>query len=137
MHKVAARVWRRLSGRIQWRLLRLFHATFLISVSGVITRSGRDVLLLQHRYWPSGTWGLPGGYLRPAESLEQALVRELKEETGVHVAIDRLLSVRAGYRFRIEVCFLGRMTDEQPRPDGREALEARLFGVDTLPAGLL
>ena len=101
---LASTAWHAVAGRLQWRLLRLVHSTFLVSVSGVITQSGTDVLLVRHRFWPDGTWGLPGGYLRSSESLTGALVREVKEETGLVIAIDELLQVRgvfdSGSRFR-------------------------------------
>jgi len=38
-------------------------------------------------------WSLPGGTLEWCESLEQCVVRETKEETGLDVAVDRLLYV--------------------------------------------
>jgi ADP-ribose pyrophosphatase YjhB (NUDIX family) len=38
-------------------------------------------------------WSLPGGVLEPGETLEQCLVREVEEETGLRVAVDRLLDV--------------------------------------------
>jgi 8-oxo-dGTP pyrophosphatase MutT (NUDIX family) len=39
----------------------------------------------------TGTYGLPGGAVEPHESLEQALVREVREETGLVVSVERLL----------------------------------------------
>ena len=44
------------------------------------------VLLIQRRYPPfAGKWALPGGFVRPEESLEQAVSRELEEETGLQI----------------------------------------------------
>ncbi len=43
-----------------------------------------QVLLIQRKEWPfAGQWALPGGFVRPAETLEAAACRELAEETGV------------------------------------------------------
>ena len=43
-----------------------------------------QVLLVRRRYQPyQSYWALPGGLLRPGETLEQAAVRELADETGV------------------------------------------------------
>jgi ADP-ribose pyrophosphatase YjhB (NUDIX family) len=137
LHRALSKVWQLLGGAIQWRLLRFFNPTFLVSVSAVVTRNGHDVLLLRHRYWPKDSWGLPGGYLTPRETAEEALRRELHEETRLDVEIERLMSVRTGFRFRIEMNFLARATDGDLQVDGNEALAAEFFDTDRLPATLM
>jgi 8-oxo-dGTP pyrophosphatase MutT (NUDIX family) len=61
------------------------------SASAVIfDRRGR--LLLQQRS-DGGQWGLPGGSVEIGESVSQAVIREVREETGLDVAIRRLVGV--------------------------------------------
>ncbi|GAC1447148.1 MAG: NUDIX domain-containing protein [Ktedonobacterales bacterium] len=43
-----------------------------------------EVLLIKRKRWPfEGMWAIPGGFVNPDESLEEAAKRELEEETGV------------------------------------------------------
>jgi 8-oxo-dGTP diphosphatase len=132
-----APVWHRLGGGLQWRLLWLTQAKFMVGVAAVVFDDGGRVLLLRHRFWPRGSWGLPGGYVHGRERLEDALARELREETGYGVEGLRLLRVTSGYRLRIEVVFVGRLAGGPARLDSREVLAAGFFAPDALPAGLL
>jgi 8-oxo-dGTP diphosphatase len=135
--RLLARIWHRLGGGVQWRLLWLTQAKFLVSVAGVVRDDGGRVLLLRHRFWPEGSWGLPGGYACGAERLEDALARELREETGCRIEGQRLLCVNSGFRLRVEVVFTARLAAGITRLDRREVLAADLFRPEALPAGLL
>lgn len=60
-------------------------------VVGAVVRHGGNVLLLQRpaEDFMGGTWELPSGKVDPGEPLDQALIREVKEETGLDVAAIR------------------------------------------------
>jgi len=65
-----------------------------IVVAGALVRDGR--LLVAQRDRPpelAGRWELPGGKVAPGESDAAALVRELREELGVDVAVGERLGV--------------------------------------------
>jgi 8-oxo-dGTP diphosphatase len=68
---------------------------FFVGVHGVIANRGRIILLKRAERMPykPGTWDLPGGHLALGEDFEECLLREVKEETGLDVAITRLLGV--------------------------------------------
>lgn len=56
-----------------------------VGVGGVVVQEGR-VLLIQRGQEPlKGQWSLPGGMLELGESLESAVIREIREETGLEV----------------------------------------------------
>ena len=84
-------LWRQLHGSLQWRLLWLFHHKFMVGVCGVVYDNEGRILLLQHRFWQKGSWGLPSGYLERGESLQDGIRREVKEETGLDISVQRLL----------------------------------------------
>ncbi len=61
------------------------------SVSAVIFDARRRLLLQQRS--DGGQWGLPGGSVEIGESLRQAVIREVREETGLEVTVRRLVGV--------------------------------------------
>jgi 8-oxo-dGTP pyrophosphatase MutT (NUDIX family) len=72
---------------------------------GFQRRDGR-VLLLRHRLWPPGRRrGFPTGYASMGERHEDTIAREVREETGLTVKAGRLLKVRSGFHYRIEVYY--------------------------------
>jgi 8-oxo-dGTP diphosphatase len=60
-------------------------------VGAIITDATGRLLLIKRGHEPeAGRWSLPGGRIEPGESDQQALVREVREETGLQVAPGRL-----------------------------------------------
>ena len=62
-----------------------------VSVAAVIVNDDDRVLAVQRR--DNGRWEPPGGVLELDESIEDGLTREVREETGLNVAIDALTGV--------------------------------------------
>jgi ADP-ribose pyrophosphatase YjhB (NUDIX family) len=63
-----------------------------VRVTGVVIEDGR-ILLLNQDTGTGRAWSLPGGKLEAGETLAEALVREMREETGLDVEPGRLLYV--------------------------------------------
>ena len=61
-----------------------------VRATAVLIEDGH-ILLVEQRVNETRGWSLPGGALEMGESLEACLVREMREETGLDVAVDRLL----------------------------------------------
>ncbi len=70
----------------------------LIRYQGAILR-GASILLVQHREHAGGRsyWLLPGGGREEGETEEQCVVREMNEETGLDVQVERLLMDEPAY----------------------------------------
>lgn len=64
---------------------------FRVRVTGILVEEER-ILLVKQRVG-SRAWSLPGGKAEAGETLEQAIIRELEEETGLGVRVDKLLYV--------------------------------------------
>ena len=64
--------------------------THFVSVAGLVYNDKDEVLLLES---PNRGWEYPGGMVEPGETLQDALIREIKEETGVDVEITGFIGV--------------------------------------------
>ena len=118
-------------------------AQFYVGVHGVIANRGRILILRRAptmRYAP-GAWDLPGGHLAIGESAEDCLLREVKEETALDVAIEGTLGVNAmvgqPYVQAIYACRLSVYQKVRLRPDehidSSWVTPAELSSMDAIP----
>ena len=101
---------------------------FSIGVGSVVVQEDK-VLLVKITYGHKG-WMLPGGYVRPGETIGEAVKREVLEETGLVVEPLELVSVRSRVREGrndIYVTFMVKVVGGELRPDGKEIAETRYF----------
>jgi mutator protein MutT len=64
-----------------------------VGVGGVVIRDGRVLLIRRGKEPLRGRWLVPGGTVELGETLEEAVVREVREETGLEVAPGEVLTV--------------------------------------------
>jgi 8-oxo-dGTP diphosphatase len=65
----------------------------VVGVGGVVIENGRALLIRRGSEPLLGQWSIPGGTLELGESLENGVIRELKEETGLTVRIVEMIEV--------------------------------------------
>ena len=71
--------------------------TVIPCVGAVIKDEQGRLLLIKRGHEPgAGLWSLPGGRIEPGETDAEALVREMREETGLEVEPGRLLGSVSG-----------------------------------------
>ncbi|MGP8124537.1 MAG: NUDIX hydrolase [Nitrososphaerales archaeon] len=62
--------------------------------AGALVCYGPKVLLIRRKYPPNeGRWALPGGLVELGERVQDAVLREVREETGLEVTLEGLLDV--------------------------------------------
>lgn len=105
---------------------------------GTIVRGGEGFLLLRRAINPGyGRWVFPGGYVDRGETVEEAAAREALEETGVRIALGRLVDIYS-YARRAIVVIVYEATAVSGEPHATpEALEVRWFAPDAVPWGEL
>lgn len=81
---------------------------FNIRVTGILIEDEK-LLLVKQKVSDKRNWSLPGGKLEQGETIEQGIIREMKEETGLDVEIIRLLylcDVSASNNTLLHISFL-------------------------------
>lgn len=76
--------------------------TRLVHVTTVIQDAGRILLVQEAKQENRERWNLPGGHLEEDETLHKGALREVFEETGLHVVLEGLVGIyttlRPGYQ---------------------------------------
>lgn len=107
-----------------------------VGADAVVLRDGRILLI---RRGDDGHWAMPGGAVEVGETLAEAAVRELREETGLDGTASRLLGVwdsrRVGSRLRMQLFHVSILVDAtgEPRPRPPESTDVGFFAPDRLP----
>ncbi|HKT80451.1 MAG TPA: NUDIX hydrolase [Vicinamibacterales bacterium] len=121
--------------------MRRFPERPIVGVGAVVIDATR-VLLVKRKQPPlQGEWTLPGGAVELGETLEEAVVREIREETGLDVEVGPIVEVldrvhrdddgRIEYHYVI-VDYLARRRSEQPVVAQSDAADARWVEVARL-----
>ncbi|RKX71486.1 NUDIX hydrolase [candidate division WOR-3 bacterium] len=103
-----------------------------------IIRYGDGIVLIRRKNPPYG-WALPGGFVNYGETVEDAVIREAKEETGLDLIDLRQFRVysdpdRDPRHHTISVVFIAKGKGELR--GGDDAREARIFRLDQLPSDI-
>lgn len=114
--------------------------------AAVVIVNDEGEILLQKR--PDGRWGLPGGLMELGESMEEAAIREVQEETGLTVSNLQLLGIFSGEGYYIKLengdefyaltaVYWTDSFDGQMSADGMESIDLQFFQLDCLPKSIV
>jgi ADP-ribose pyrophosphatase YjhB (NUDIX family) len=112
-----------------------------IAVNGIVLNEKGEVLLAKRT--DNGLWCIPGGHMDLGESLAQACVRELLEETGLRVEVLKLVGIYSDTQnslhiaqgpewHTVRVSFLCKVTSGTIKPS-EETSEIQYFDPKKLP----
>lgn len=122
------------------------HSPILQCGASVIVINDKNELLLQKRH-DNGTWGYHGGSVELDEIVEDAAMRELKEETGLHAESLELFGVFSGAEMHyiypngdevsnVDIVYLCRKWSGEMRCQSDEVDDLRFFPIDSLPENI-
>jgi len=139
LKRLLAVVWVNTPGFVRRWGVRLTQPRFTVTAGAVIRDERGRVLLLRHVFRRGSGWGIPGGFLARGEQPDEAVRRELREETGLALEEVELAFVRTlALPHQVEIIFRCRMRAAalEGREDSLEIDRAEWFERDALPEGI-
>jgi 8-oxo-dGTP diphosphatase len=114
------------------------------TATAVIPFPTDKILLVKRLTVPfRGYWALPGGRVDPGETVEQTILREVKEETGLDVTVVSKIGeyheqgVQDGAEYDYHpACFLVKVVSGEIKKQESEIEEVKLFSLNAVPAAL-
>lgn len=80
-----------------WKLKKTDRGKVWLAVAGLVINAQGEWLVVKKKYGGlKGKWSLPAGFVDEGETADEAVIREVKEETGITCRVEQLLGVRTG-----------------------------------------
>ncbi|MGB9679809.1 MAG: NUDIX hydrolase [Minisyncoccia bacterium] len=105
----------------------------ILGVGGIVIKENK-VLLVRHTYGQfKGKWIIPGGHVESGENIDDAVLREVKEETSITAKIKNIVSIRSlvlpDKRSEVYIVFLLDYVNGTPVSDHKENDAAGFFDI--------
>lgn len=114
----------------------------------IVIFNEKEEVLLQKRA-DVNLWGIPSGHVEPGETVTEAGIREMFEETGLHIEILRLIGVYSNPKSQVfkypdgrithfvTCCFQAKVIGGKISTSSPETLEVKFFSINKLPSNIL
>lgn len=113
-----------------------YNTGYNVGVGGAVVHEDRLLLVRRSSRRGRGNWQVPGGFVEPDETIEQAVIREVFEESGVNAEVRGVLGIRNRYdpdvNNSLYVVMLLNPLDTQPQPDNHEVDRAGFFSLEEI-----
>jgi 8-oxo-dGTP pyrophosphatase MutT (NUDIX family) len=126
---------------IKWIRSKVGHDEIILNFAGAVIENDKGEILLQKR-GDNGGWGLFGGAMELGESAEETAIREVQEESGYMIEVDRLVGIYTKYDCEygngdkaqtIVVLFSCKILGNSDDYDNSETVEMKFFARNNLP----
>ena len=132
MRRFLLQVWRILPLWLTIILSRIIRPLFQVFAAAAVFNDEHKILLVKMTYQQYHPWGLPGGSLEYSETPEDGVVREVHEETGLEVEVEKLLLVKTWPRDKVGLYYLCKLWAGNFQPSD-EVSEYGYFSMADLP----
>lgn len=106
----------------------------IVGVKGLVFNDKDEILLVQH---PQRGWEMPGGKVELGESLPEALKREVREEAGANIEVEKLVGVYSEVALNIHILtFRCQFVEGEFQLREKKILDVRWFTVETALAAI-
>jgi len=113
-----------------------YNTGYNVGVGGAVVHEDRLLLVRRASRRGRGNWQVPGGFIEPNETIEQAVIREVMEESGVKTEVRGVLGIRNRYDPDVDnslyVVLLLNPLDINPKPDNHEVDRAGFFSLEEI-----
>lgn len=132
--KYLFKIWQEFPFGLQLFITGIIRPRFRVAVAAMIFDDKGYILLCEHTYRKYHPWGLPGGGLEYEENPEDGVRREVQEETGLDVQVEKLLCAeRAPNAHHISLIYLCKAVGGAFRPN-HEISQTQFFSLDKMPS---
>ena len=133
MQTLLLKIWKQFPLWLKILSSRLLRPKYMVAVAAVVFDGDGRILLGRRTYIKNRPWGLLAGNLEYGEDPESAIVRELREETGFEIEVQKLLkAVSAKEDRHISLIYLCKIMSGKFQPSP-EISAVQFFSVTELP----